>query len=385
MEIKKILADLLSVATLATSLPIAKVEVNSDILNVFSVHAETATSGKCGDNVFWSLSDDGVLTFSGTGEMKNYIGDSGKASLLSPFKNNNNIKSVIIKDGITSIGSDLLLGCSNLTSVIIPNSVEKIGIWAFSKTKWLEDRQKENPFVIINDILIDGRACTGDVTIPDTVKKINDNAFYYNKNITSVIIPDTIGIIGRWAFGYCSSLENVTIPDSVTSIEYSAFSKCDNLAYVEIPDSITSIDGSVFSWCNNLTDVEIPSSVTLINDYAFFKCSNFANIYYTGTKKQWENININRGNDTIGNTSIYFESKMFLGDLNKDKKIDSKDAVLVLRSYAESLAGNKINVSIKLGDVNYDAKLDSKDAVIILRYYAAKLANIYDGNIKDFK
>lgn len=74
-----------------------------------------------------------------------------------------------------------------------------------------------------------------------------------------------------------------------------------------------------------------------------------------------------------------------LGDLNNDGRIDSKDAVIVLKSYAEKLAGNETKDDTSAGDVNGDGKVDSKDAVIILKYYASVIAGVFTGNISDFK
>ena len=74
-----------------------------------------------------------------------------------------------------------------------------------------------------------------------------------------------------------------------------------------------------------------------------------------------------------------------LGDLNNDGRIDSKDAVIVLKSYAEKLAGNETKDDISAGDVNGDGEVDSKDAVIILKYYASVIAGVFTGNISEFK
>ena len=75
--------------------------------------------------------------------------------------------------------------------------------------------------------------------------------------------------------------------------------------------------------------------------------------------------------------------KISVGDVNDDGIIDSKDAVFVLKSYAETLAGNVATVSIEKGDVNGDGKIDSKDAVKILKYYASTMVG-YKGNIVNF-
>lgn len=93
---------------------------------VASMNLWAADSGSCGDNLTWTLDDNGTLTISGTGSMTNY-----NSSDSSPWYNNSNVKKVIINSGVTSIGSKAFYGCSGLTSITIPNSVTSIGEYAF--------------------------------------------------------------------------------------------------------------------------------------------------------------------------------------------------------------------------------------------------------------
>ena len=234
-----------------------------------SAEVNTETSGKCGDNVSWSLSNDGVLTISGTGDMYNYD--------TSPFYQRDDIKSVIIKSGVTSIGDKVFTECKSITSVTIPNSVTSIGGYAFSKTKWLENQQKKNPLVVVNGILIDGSTCEGEVTIPNSVKSIGDYAFEGCKKLTSITIPKSVTSIGLDAFSG-SGLTSITIPNSVTSIGDSAFSGCTSLTSVTIPSSVKSIGGFAFAGCTSLTSVTIPSSVKSIGGFAFAGCTSLTSV-----------------------------------------------------------------------------------------------------------
>ena len=237
---KKIISLLLSIAMLLT--------ITSG-LNL-TAYADVQT-GKCGDNVTYSLdTETGVLTISGTGKMTAFSRFDD-----SPFYQNSNIKSVIIGNGVTSIGDYVFEGCENLTSVTIPNTVISIGDDAFD-------------------------CCTSltNVTIPDRVTSIGNEAFYYCKSLTSVTIPDSVTSIGSYAFCGCKSLTSVSIGNGVTNIYSFAFVDCTSLTSVTIPDSVTSIGSYAFDGCTSLTSITIPDSVTSIGDRAFYNCTSLTSV-----------------------------------------------------------------------------------------------------------
>ena len=144
--------------------------------------------------ITWNLSDDGTLTISGT-DMPSYSSNS------SPWSSQwRNIKNVIIKNGVTNIGSYAFRYCSRLTSITIPNSVTWIAEYAFSDCSGLTS-----------------------VTIPNSVTWICESAFSGCSGLTSVTIGNSVKIIGGAAFKGCSGLTSLTIPESVTSIGGRAF------------------------------------------------------------------------------------------------------------------------------------------------------------------
>ena len=148
------------------------------------------------DNLTWKLYEDGKLTISGTGAMKDYNADDN----LSPAYNNSKVKKVVIEDGVTSIGERAFSNCSTLISITIPKSVTSIGKTAFYNCSSLT-------------ISI----------IPNSVTSIEYAAFYNCSSLTDIVIPSSVTSIGNSAFHYCESLTSITIPDSVTSIGYAAF------------------------------------------------------------------------------------------------------------------------------------------------------------------
>lgn len=155
-----------------------------------SILASAAYSGTCGENLTYTVDDEGTLTISGTGDMKNYgqaMTDVNIEGNCSPFKGNNYIKKVIIGDGVTSIGDDAFYTCKSLESITMGNSVTSIDYGAFAYCSGLKS-----------------------VTIGNSVTSIGDNAFYCCASLASVTIPDSVTSIGQEAFAGCG-LESITI------------------------------------------------------------------------------------------------------------------------------------------------------------------------------
>lgn len=210
----------------------------------------TATSGTCGENVTWTLSDDGTLTISGTGDMEDYSYGN-----YSPFERNQSIKTVVIENGVTSIGNMMFYYTTSLKSVTIPDSVTSIGNTAFAYCWGLKG-----------------------ITIPDSVKSIGSLAFYDCNDLTNITIPNSVIVIGNSAFENCDNLTNIIISNSVTDIGETAFRNCKKLTDIKLSNSLTSIPKDMFVQCYALTNVTIPNSVTSIGEQAFEYCNSLASI-----------------------------------------------------------------------------------------------------------
>lgn len=296
-----------------------------------TVNGAAAASGKCGDDLYWSLAEDGTLTIWGNGEMDNYslessapwkipdemtkipsvvvkmgvtrIGDyafesCGVASITLPTSVTSIgdyafescvAKSLTIPSGVTSIGEGAFFHCENMKSLTIPSSVTSIGDYAFC---WngLTSVTIPGSVVSIGNCAFMYSDMTS-VTISEGVVSIGEHAFASSPRITEVTIPSSVKTIGGGAFDCCSSLDHFAVDGgntAYTTVDGVLFSK-DRAALVaypggkessdyKIPGNVSSIAKFAFAGCDGLTGVTIPTSVTSIGDYAFNNCWGLTNV-----------------------------------------------------------------------------------------------------------
>ena len=291
---------------------------------LMGLSANAEKSGSCGPNLKWLLTDDGVLTITGKGEMYGYsnrgpwgssikrviIGDGVTTIGKSAFSDCRSLTSVTIPNSVTTIGAYAFMDCSSLTSITIPNSVTTIGAHAFDNTNmtkiiWLTNTppagyrnvegrihyvandmytglSNEKVYPYLSSIFeVDGikyvpvspseRICDAiDCTYTGDELKINKKVNYKGVDMTvKEINPYTA----------CrAKIKKVYIENGVTTIGDGAFSDCSSLTSVTIPNSVTTIGGDAFRGCSHLTSVTIPNSVTTIESSAFANCSSLTSV-----------------------------------------------------------------------------------------------------------
>ena len=186
------------------------------------------------------------------------------------FSHCSGLTTVDIPNSVTSIGKFAFEFCSGMTSINIPNSVTSIGSGAFDFCSGLKkvivpdlaawcnisfDGDAANPLYCAKHIYSDENTEITDLVIPNSVTSIGDWAFSGCTGLTSVTIPNNVTKIGSGAFQNCSSLTSVNIPNSVTSIGSYAFDECSGLKSVSIPNSVTTIGDDAFSGCSGLKKI----------------------------------------------------------------------------------------------------------------------------------
>ncbi len=177
------------------------------------------------------------------------------------FSNFRNLRSVITDDGELLMWGDEF---SNYIGNELSPYREGIG---YPARVHMPDR--DNNLIIIDNVVVDGHNCTGDVVIPEGVTEIADEAFINQSEISSVMIPDTVTRIGISAFENCDNLTCISIPGSVTSIGNEAFYDCDNLSSIEVPGSVVDIGYEAFGGTKWQEEIRKNNGFVIVNGILF--------------------------------------------------------------------------------------------------------------------
>lgn len=240
-------------------------------------------SGKCGENLFWYVTENVELIIVGTGDMYDYgYMNAPWYTVKKASGYTTRIQSVQLSDGMTKIGNHAFMEAP-IKEVDIPDSVKVIGTRAFLNCNKLEEVFIPNGVTEIGESSFSGCHNIKNVTGMENIAKIGSGAFEYCSGLTSIEIPDSVMEIEREAFASCTILMDATLPhnEAYTTIASKLFSECENLKTINIPDNVTEIEGNAFERCTELTSVTGMKSVERIEGHAFWSCKNLTDVPLT--------------------------------------------------------------------------------------------------------
>ncbi|MBQ7203799.1 MAG: leucine-rich repeat domain-containing protein [Eubacterium sp.] len=276
-----------------------------------------------------------------------YIGDTAFSMCRS-------LKSFVMPDSVNTVGRAIFYGCTSLQSCVLSNNIDGLdsdGGFGVARAGFFEDCKSLETITIPNSVkFIGARAFMGcssltSICLSENITKLEYNTFENCINLKSITLPNSVTSIGSDAFANCTNLESVFISKNVSDIAGNSFYKCENLssiivdsensvydsrdncnALIEtstnrlitgslntvIPDGITTIDSGAFFNLKKLTSINIPCSVTIIEGHAFGN-TNLKSVYYTGSKEDWDKIQIDnyhgdlgKDNEPLLNATIYY-------------------------------------------------------------------------------
>ena len=273
-------------------------------IGLIPAQAADALSGTCGVDLTWTL-ENGTLTISGTGNMQSYQAYNmgyfpESVPPIAPwFDARDDIRSVVIREGITSIGNGAFGYCENLQTVTLPQTLTRIGTGAFYDCRSLDNVQIPRSvtdisrcvFIRCGKVFVDadnpayaggedGLLYSKDRTellhypanhpqtsfsIPESVRKVEEFAFEGCEFLKTLTVPKTLES-AAYAFFCCLSLQSVIVEEGVKVIERNMFYGCRNLRSVTLPDGLEAIEAFAFCY-TALEYLHIPSSVTQIDPF----------------------------------------------------------------------------------------------------------------------
>lgn len=349
-----------------------------------------------------SLSSSKAFDFSAvapSGQTLYYEFCTGGVSVVEPsvawFGYDKPTGNVIIPDTVTHLGSQYavksianyaLENCSDITSIIIPNTITSIGSGAFGQCFGLTSINIPNSVTRLGNLVFINCHALSSVSLPNSVTNIGYNIFFHCDSISSPIynstcfvylprsysgnyvIPSGITKVCGHAFQDCINLTGITIPQSVDSIHLSAFYGCTGLTSISLPDALISIGNYAFYHCTNLPLVYIPESVDSIGDSAFCSVQNIA---YNGsaTGSPWGALNVLHTDDVF----VYSNSAMtspiaYIGDTSV---VVIPNSVTTIGDYLFSGHTEIVEITIPVGIISIgNGAFDGCDSIATVNYNA---------------
>lgn len=251
-------------------------------VEIRNVPDDYINSGKCGESLSFTVSKDGVLTISGSGDMEDYrLGyvvlenNSVVVRCSYPWADQkDDIKKVIVEDGVTSVGEYAFYEFASLTGIELPSGLKRIGADSFRGCQALESLTIPAATETIGEEAFLNCKSLRELNAEQSNKIYSsENGVLYSKDKRTLIkcpeakqggltIADGVTVIESWAFDNCGRLTEIILPKGLETIRKYAFSGCKGVSYIEIPDSVKMIEGSAFRYWQSSQQISFPGIST---------------------------------------------------------------------------------------------------------------------------
>ena len=242
--------------------------------------ADDSLSGSLGKNITWTLegsSDSGyTIRISGSGDTPDY----DYISDIPWYSHINEIKSVVVEEGITGLGKSSFYKSTSIQSVKLADSVRSIGEMCFFRNGSLEKIELGNGLTSIGEAAF-SVSNLKKVSLPIGITHIESDTFYGCKQLESINL-EHVKSIGRRAFYICSNLSGIHLSTDLQQLEYAAFRGCSSIDKVNIGSKLSELNEQVFAECSSLKEIYIPDNITAIQRGAFYECTALGQV--TGAK-----------------------------------------------------------------------------------------------------
>ena len=290
---------------------------------------EIVAEGEAGP-VYWVLASDGTMTFSGEGAMPDYTALMGTDVPWADYKND--IRNVVISDGLTHIGQYAFSECGNLVSVNIPDGVESIADYAFAACGSLKE-----------------------IVVPSTVVSLGHSVFAQCTGLVEVVLGENITTMGNGCFDNCHSLVNISLPKALANMGTYCFRNCSALAEITVPSGMTVWGENIFEGCSGLLRITLAEGIETIGAFAFANTSGLETVVFPESIKSVGNSSFRSCallSEVIGGSSLETVSEYAFCDCSSLENADFLSNAVSVGDFAFSataLASVSLDNAVKVG------------------------------------
>ena len=317
------------VLTRYTSDPVGAEALHPSIVPADAWIIDEATNATYINNIYssvvkWTMASDGTLYLEGIGR-PGYGDDDWKV-----YKDK--IERVVFGEGIVEIHTDSFKGYPALEEIVLSDTFSEIPRSSFADCTNLKSITFGKGLQTIGENAFQYSGLES-LVLPDSLESIGAYAFSGCAKLKSLYVPASITQWGNNVFTSCDALEELTLADGLTTLGYSMFNHLDSLKTVTIPGSIQSIPKNTFyfsgietlileegvevieeyafGYCRSLKEIHLPNTLTTVKDDAFRDAENVTDVYFYGTEAEWANVSIGTSNDCLAGywwsfTTIHF-------------------------------------------------------------------------------